>query len=107
MKKIFSFALSLGACVALFSSCAMIATPVGPATIYSDVAHVEAVTSNPVGRKVGTAKATNILGIIATGDASVQTAANSAGISKISHVDCKKKSLLGLFSSYTIFVYGE
>ena len=41
------------------------------------------------------------------GDASINTAAKAAGIRKISHVDCQKSNLLGIFSSYKVVVYGE
>lgn len=107
MKKIFSFVVAAGISVAALSSCAMLATPAGAGSLYTDVAHSEAVTSNSVGSKVGTAKVTNYLGAISIGDASVQAAAKSAGIRKISHVDCKKTSILGLYATYTVYVYGE
>ena len=47
-------------------------------------------TSNPVGDKVGTAKATGYLGILFFDqDASIQAAANNGGITQISTVDIK------------------
>lgn len=105
MKKI---TLGLAAAAALtLTSCAAIATPAGAGLLYTDVQHGEAVTSNTVGQKVGTAEATNILGLVSLGDASINEAAKKAGIKKISHVDCKKTNLLGIFSKYTIYVYGE
>lgn len=107
MKKNFAKIAAVAMGVVAFSSCAMVNTPAGVSTLYTDVAHMEAVTANPIGKKVGTATATNILGAITTGDASVQTAANNAGIRKISHVDCKKTNILGLYATYTVFVYGE
>lgn len=99
-------ALSLVA-MAAFSSCAVVSTPIGAGALYTSVNHVEAVTSNTVGLKVGTATASNILGLVSMGDASVNAAAKSAGIRKISHVDCKKTNLLGIYSTYTVYVYGE
>ena len=74
---------------------------------YTNVAEGEMVTSNAVGSKVGTATSTNILGLVVMGDASINTAAKAAGIRKISHVDCQKSNLLGIFSSYKVVVYGE
>lgn len=103
MKKI----ILLCAVVLGLSSCAIIGTNVGTGFLLTDVTGPEAVTSNPVGTKVGTASAANVLGIVATGDVSIQTAANSAGIKKISHIDSKKFSVLGIYSTYKIFVYGE
>jgi hypothetical protein len=103
MKKLFFIC----AATLLMTSCATISSPVGSAFLYTQVKTGEGVTSNQIGTKVGTAKASNVLGIVASGDASIQTAANSAGIKKISHVDSEKFNILGLFSTYQIFVYGE
>jgi hypothetical protein len=64
-------------------------------------------TSNAGASKVGTAKASSILGWFATGDASIDAAAKSAGITKIHHVDVQTSSVLGLIAKYEVFVYGE
>lgn len=104
-KKIKMIALSLSA-VALMSSCAMVNVPVRGA-LYTSVKAPVAVTSNSGAAKVGTSSATSILGIVATGDASIDAAAKSAGITKIHHVDAEGMSVLGLYAKYTIYVYGE
>ncbi len=57
--------------------------------------------------KVGKGTVTSILGLFATGDASIRTAANSARIQKIHYVDYKSTSVLGLIATYTVYVYGE
>ena len=65
-------------------------------------------TSNPVGSKVGTAKATGYLGVLFFDqDASIKTAAKNGGITKISTVDIKSTSLLGLIVTYETMVTGE
>ena len=65
-------------------------------------------TSNPVGSKVGTAKATCYLGVLCFGeDASIQTAAKNGGISKISTVDLKQSNTLNIIVSYETIVTGE
>lgn len=65
-------------------------------------------TSNPVGSKVGTAKATGFLGILFFDqDASIATAAKNGGISKISTVDIKHTNLLNLIVTYETIVTGE
>ena len=47
-------------------------------------------TSNPVGKKVGIAKATGYLGILFfNADASIQSAAKNGGITKIVRQDCE------------------
>jgi len=65
-------------------------------------------TSNPVGSKVGTAKATGYLGILFfNADASIQSAAKNGGITKISTVDVKHSSFLNIIVSYETIVTGE
>jgi hypothetical protein len=107
LNKMKKFLFSVGVCLALFSSCAVVSTPVGNGWAYTEIKGNAGVTSNALGSKVGTAKASNILGIVAMGDASVQSAAKSAGITRISHVDFEANGLLGIFASYTTVVYGE
>lgn len=64
-------------------------------------------TSNPVGNKVGTAKATVIIGLSFGQDASIKKAAKSGGISKISTVDIKHGNILGIIQTYETIVTGE
>ncbi|MBV6441883.1 MAG: hypothetical protein DYG98_23270 [Haliscomenobacteraceae bacterium CHB4] len=93
--------------VALFlSGCAVTASPV-IGTIYTDVKAPITATSNRVATKVGMAEATSILGLVATGDASINAAAQKAGIKSISHVDYQATSILGIYAKFTVYVYGE
>ena len=103
MKKIF-FASVLASVIVLFSSCGAVGM-VG--AVYTGITQPEEVTSNEVGTKVGVAKCTSILGIAAVGDGGVNKAAKEAGITKISHVDVKTTSVLGIFTTQKYFVYGE
>jgi len=90
VKKFFA----LLAIVAMMTSCAL-TLPVNA-------------TSNAVGNKVGTAKATGFLGVLFFNqDASIKTAAKNGGISKISTVDIKHTSILGLVVTYETIVTGE
>ena len=91
---------------AMFSSCAVVKSPL-TGVIYTDVKAPMGVTSNGNASKAGSAKASSILGIVATGDASISAAAKKAGITKIHHVDEHATSILGIFASYEITVYGE
>lgn len=102
MKKLF-FAFAAGI---MLTSCGMVSSPV-TGFVYQDVKSPVAVTSNSGSSKVGTAQATTILGVYAAGDASVEAAAKSAGITKIHHVDQHATSILGIYGTYTITVYGE
>jgi hypothetical protein len=56
--------------------------------------------------KTGRAQANTILGIVATGDYSIATAAKNAGITKIKYVDVEVFSVLGC-GTYTTIVYGD
>jgi hypothetical protein len=56
--------------------------------------------------KVGRAEAWGIL-VFATGDASIQAAANNGGIKRIHHVDNETLNILGVYARYTTIVYGE
>lgn len=101
MKKILGPVLLL----ALMSGCAT-QYPMG--SILTDNTLPMKVGDNSVqSSKVGTATSMSYLGMIATGDASIQTACKNGGISKISHVDWKVKNILGFIGEYTTTVYGE
>lgn len=91
---------------ALLCSCGMTKSPV-QGLAYTDVVSGTAVTSNKLATKVGKATATGILCLFATGDASYQTAAKNAGITKISHVDERNYTILGVYTTYETIVYGE
>ena len=70
--------------------------------------HVEKSAIQLIGyAKTGEAKATSILGIIATGDASVAAAAKNGGITKVKTVDVKATSIIGIYATYTVVVTGE
>lgn len=92
MKKTLLFAVA-GASLVL-SSCS-ITLPV-------------AVSSNPIGTKMGTSSAAVFLGVLSFGgDASIQTAAKKAGITRVSTVDMKQSNVLFIFQQFTTMVTGE
>lgn len=103
MKKLVLASTLIG--TLFLASCTAVQTPL-TGILYTDVTSGNSVTSNSLGSKVGRASASAILGV-STGDVSIQTAANSAGIKKISHIDQKSMSVLGIYSTYEIIVYGE
>ncbi len=95
MKKLRNSILGLAVAGLLFLSSCSIVLPV-------------TATSNPVGSKVGTAKATVYLGLIALDqDASIKTAAQNGGITKISTVDMKQGNVLNIIWTYETIVTGE
>lgn len=105
MKKVKTL-LFVACSAVLLSSCAMVKSPLR-GTWYTQVKSPVAATSNSGSTKVGTSQATSILGLVASGDASIEAAAKSAGITKIHHVDEEGMSVLGFFARYKVFVYGE
>ncbi len=57
--------------------------------------------------KTGKACASSILGIIATGDASIKSAAKKGGIAKVSTVDYSAFSILGFYAESCTIVSGS
>ena len=97
----------VGLTALVFSTgCATVKTPAA-GWVYTHVMAPEGVTSNSGSSKVGTGMVTSYLGWVALGDASINTAARNAGITKIQHVDYESKSILGIVGWYTVTVYGE
>lgn len=75
--------------------------------IYTDVTGPGyAIDSEATFSRVGTSEAQAII-CVATGDASVQSAAQSVGIKKIHHVDVNYMSILGVYGKVVTTVYGE
>ncbi len=87
-------------------SCAAVKSPL-IGIVYTGVKSPVTATSNSNSTKVGTSQAVSVLGIVAAGDASIDAASNSAGITKIHYVDEEGISVLGIFARYKVFVYGE
>ena len=102
-KTIFSVACAIALAVGM-TSCGTVGL-IG--AVYTGYTEPAAVTSNELGTKVGQAHATSVLGVAAAGNAGIEKAAKKAGITKVSHVDKKVFSVLGLFTKVTYTVYGE
>lgn len=90
---------------ALLSGCAS-SYPVG--AIFTDVSlPVNATANVGKGAKVGEAKCTSVLSLIATGDCSIDAAKKNAGITKVYSVDWKANNILGIIGNYKVIVTGE
>lgn len=64
--------------------------------------------ATPVQPTRGKASTTSILGLVAFGDASVATAARNGGLKVVNYADYEYLSVLfGLYSQFTVVVYGE
>ena len=102
-KSTLSLAL---AAAALLPAC--VATPVGPGIFYTGVkAPLEATSSKEGFSKTGKAKASQVCGVAAWGDSSIQAAAMAGGIKTIHHVDAESTRIWFFYSQYTTVVYGE
>lgn len=109
LKVFMIFALLLG-CMMYLTGCFALAQSPVLGAVYTDVKAPLAVTSNTMTKDKmlkGEATAASYLGLIAVGDASIKTAANSAGITKIHHVDYHTTNMLGIVAKITVTVYGE
>lgn len=96
--------------VAVFGLCSFFVACAGRAPVqgalYTGVSAGLAVSAQ-AGPKMGEACAASILGLLAFGDASIDTARRNGGITSISIVDEKMTSILGLYASHCTVVHGK
>lgn len=104
MKKTFFLALFSAF---LLTGCGAMAVAPVTGFLYTGVKGAWTATSNTGSSKEGSATCTSILGWIGTGDCSISAAAQNGGISKIHHVDYKSTSILAIYATHTVLVYGE
>jgi hypothetical protein len=104
MKKL--LLASALASATLMSGCAYV--PYQPGFLYSNEGIPLMVTNNTVGcEKHGSASATNILGWISTGDASIAAAKANGNITTVGNVDINFNNILGIVSHTTTNVCGK
>ena len=60
-----------------------------------------------VGSKKGEASSFSVLGLYASGDCSIGTAARNGGLRKIGHVDYEYVNVIGIWQKATVIAYGE
>lgn len=104
MRKVLTSLVVGTSAIVLLGGCAGV-TPMN-GSLYTNLSGPVAVGDASGASKMGTSKATAIIGI-ATGDASIETAMKNGGITKVHHVDSQVKNILGIFAQYTTVVYGE
>lgn len=98
--------LIAGVAVVATSLTGCAATPKGPGMILSDYTYSEqSGDANCV--KHGTATHKNILGLVATGDSGVEAAKKAGQITRVSSVDIKYNSILGIIGTTVTKVCGE
>ena len=104
MKGIALVAMVLFVAV-LLAGCA---TPYPMGAIYTEIkAPVASGNGGLSYNKVGVAKSISVLGLVATGDASIKAAAANGGIRTVKYVDYDAKNILGIYGEYTTTVYGD
>ncbi len=74
---------------------------------YNDTKFGWEATSNAAVTKEGKACAQTILGLVATGDASISAAKAAGGITEVAHVDHSAKSILGIIGDFCTIVKGK
>jgi len=65
------------------------------------------VAGQGVAPKTGQACASSILGLIATGDASIAAAKRAGGITKVASTDYEGLSILGVYAQFCTIVRGQ
>jgi len=104
MKKT-AIAAALLAAIVFMTGCAT-SIPIGG--LYQEMKlPVTATGEGAKAPKVGTAMCESYLGLVAMGDASIETAKKNGGITKVHHVDWEVKNILGIIGKYKVVVYGE
>lgn len=104
MLKKFGFLAVILALAVLLNGCA---TPLPTGILYTEIKSPVAAGEGGSFSKVGTSKATSILGLVATGDASIKAAMANGRITKVKYVDYESKNILGIYGEYTTTVYGD
>jgi hypothetical protein len=105
MKKSVALVGILVIFIGLFTGCAT-SYPIGQ--LYTELKLPVAVTTNGSNSpKIGVAECESYFGLIATGDASIETAKRNGGITKVHHVDWEVENILGIIGKYKVTVYGE
>ena len=101
--------MALGLTMFGLSGCCPITPMPGMLVTAASYPHVgQACTDGTLGQKTGESSVVTVLGIVCVGDASVERAARSSGITKIKTIDHRYLNILGfLFSQYTTVVTGE
>lgn len=86
--------------------CMPVASPV-IGGIYTKASYGAMATSHSEAPKVGKACAQSILGLVATGDASIEAAKKAGGITDVAYVDHTASNILGIVGEWCTIVRGK
>jgi hypothetical protein len=96
--------LSLG--VIMLTGCQPVASPL-MGIFFNDTKFGYIVTPNAAVTKEGKACAQTILGLVATGDASISAAKAAGGVTEVAHVDHTAHSIVGVVAEFCTIVKGK
>lgn len=94
------------ASVVWLSGCATVATPT-PGLLFTSVQGPVNFGEGTDTAKQGRSCANNILGLFATGNASIEAAKADGDISRVTTVDHQSTTVLGLYGQFCTIAYGE
>lgn len=103
--KLHQFA-AVAVAAALLGGCAVVASPT-TGFLYTQVQGPITTGTGTNASKTGQACATNILGLISTGDASIDAAKKAGGITTVASVDHDSTSILMLYGTFCTVVKGN
>ena len=107
MRKVLIVLMVISFTALVLTGCAAVKAPVSNGAIYTNVQGPVAATVADTFSKCGESSCVAVLGIVSTGDASIEAAMQNGGITKIHHVDHKSMNILGVYAKFTTIVYGE
>lgn len=88
----------------LLSGCA---STIPQGSFFTDVKVPVSAAEGVASVKTGKSQCKSFFGVVTIGDASIETAKKNGGITKVSTVDWKAKSILGIVGEYECIVKGE
>lgn len=88
------------------SGCQIVASPLAGG-IFNETKYGDVATDASAATKEGKACGTSILGLVATGDASIQAAKAAGGINTVASVDHSAKNIVGVFGEWCTIVRGN
>lgn len=96
--------LTLG--VIMLTGCQPVASPL-MGIIFNDTKYGYIATTDTAVTKEGKACAQSIMGLVATGDASISAAKAAGGITEVAHIDYTAHSILGIVADFCTIVKGK
>jgi hypothetical protein len=92
--------------IMLLTGCQPVASPL-MGIIYNDTKFGYLATSNSGDTKEGKACAQTIMGLVATGDASISAAKGAGGVTEVAQVEHTAHSILGIVGDFCTIVKGK